>query len=371
MKIVNVISSCSPGGAEILVKDTLIEMSKEKKNKIELWVMSKVEDSNLKYNSDTLKFEKQFIEELKKCGIEVKFINKRANKDMIKSWLIIRKLYHMFNPDVIHCHLEVVTFHVLMGLLGLKSKKIQTIHNTVINYPKIQKYLFNNLLDHFVSISSDVTNSMETKGIKTKKITEILNGVNIEKFFVNRLKKNQYERSYIAVGRMVDQKNYKFLIKAFQKYLTRTSLENKSNIKLKIVGNGPDFTSISKLILDEKLEKNIELLGIKSNMADILKDADVYLMGSKWEGFSISLIEAAASGLAIIATDVGSNHLIVNDGINGYLTESENEEDFIEALLKMDDKKLEEFALNSQRIAKKYDVKNMVIKIQELYESSV
>ncbi|WP_407536951.1 hypothetical protein QCB49_13520 (plasmid) [Cetobacterium somerae] len=80
MKIVNVIGSCASGGAEILVKDTLISLSKNKNLELELWVMTNVKDSNLQITQNSLNFEKEYTAELNKNGINVKFLEKNQIK---------------------------------------------------------------------------------------------------------------------------------------------------------------------------------------------------------------------------------------------------------------------------------------------------
>lgn len=369
MKIVNIISCCGSGGAEVLVKESLLELSEKKENKIELWVMSKICDSNMRVTQAKIDFEKKYIEELESVGIKVKFLDKRANKDLLKSWLKIRKFYKVFKPDVIHSHLEQVTFHMLMGTLGFNLKRIQTIHNTRIVYPNLQKYFIGLLVNYFVSISPETTNEILKLGIKKEKIKELFNGINIKKF-ENLNKKYGEKINYIAIGRLIEQKNYNLMIQSFNSFLKNFSKEEKQNYKLSIVGEGPDEEKIKKLLKILELEENVELLGVRNDIVDLLKKSDIYLMSSKWEGFSISLIEAAASGLAIIATDVGSNFRIVKNNINGYLVKSENQEEYCRALQEISNlKKIKEFSKNSTKISKEFDLKNIIDDLERLYRS--
>lgn len=367
MRIVNIISCCVPGGAEILVKDTLKLLAQDKKNEIELWVISELKDSNLEATEAKIEFEKKYCQELEEKGILVRHIKKRANKDLVKTWLTLRKMYKEFKPHILHSHLEHVTVHTLIGTLGLKSKKIQTIHNTKIMYPKLQKYFIKYFLDYFISISPEVTKELCKLQIKDKKIVEVLNGVNIEKF-KNIERKYKEKRNYIAIGRMVEQKNYFFMLNVFQQFLESLTLEEKKNCKLYIVGEGPKEKEIKVLLKELGLNDSVELLGVRNDISELLKKADIYLMTSKWEGFSISLIEAAACGLPIIATDVGSNSLIVKDGKNGYLIENYNEKKYVEAIKKLDKLNYLKFSKNSREIAEKYSLINSLNKLKKIYE---
>ena len=114
MKIAHVIGSCSAGGAEVFVKD-LIKQLKILGHDVELWVMSNVRNTNIA-NKQTLDFEKSFISQLNSYDIPVKFLNKRPHKDWIKTSRNLREQYDIFKPQIVHSHLEPVTFHVLKAL---------------------------------------------------------------------------------------------------------------------------------------------------------------------------------------------------------------------------------------------------------------
>src|SRR5699024_288674 len=116
MKIVHVISLCGAGGAEVFVKSLIKELrSITEIDGIELWVMSSVENTATN-DIKKVKFEKTFVDDLKKHGIAVKFINKKPGRDWIKTVKILREKYNLFKPDIVHTHLESVTFHVCRAL---------------------------------------------------------------------------------------------------------------------------------------------------------------------------------------------------------------------------------------------------------------
>ncbi len=73
------------------------------------------------------------------------------------------------------------------------------------------------------------------------------------------------------------------------------------------------------MIRSLNLKKYVELLGVRKDIPEILRRADIYVMSSEWEGLSIALIEALASGLPIVATDAGSNNEIVENEASGLI----------------------------------------------------
>ena len=73
------------------------------------------------------------------------------------------------------------------------------------------------------------------------------------------------------------------------------------------------------LTADLGIKEAVNFLGIRDDIPKLLANHDIYVMSSKWEGLSISLLEAMASGLPIVATDVGSNEEVIDNRVDGLL----------------------------------------------------
>lgn len=120
----------------------------------------------------------------------------------------------------------------------------------------------------------------------------------------------------ISVGRIVRRKGYDYLVKALAK------LEDQ-NVKLIILGEGPEKENIRNLIKEEKLEDRVILPGFVSEKQKFqyLNCSDIYVLSSVHEGFGIVLQEAMQVGLPIVATNYGGQVDVVKDGENGLLVE--------------------------------------------------
>ena len=90
-------------------------------------------------------------------------------------------------------------------------------------------------------------------------------------------------------------------------------------MKLLIVGEGPCRQEIEQLIDEEGMQNNIKVLGQRNDIPFLLNLSDCFVLSSRSEGLSCSIIEAMAAGLPVVATDVGGNSELVANGINGYL----------------------------------------------------
>ncbi len=137
-------------------------------------------------------------------------------------------------------------------------------------------------------------------------------------------KSNVNNKEIIAVGRLNKQKNYPFLIKSFAIFH-----KNHRDYILKIYGKGNELTLLQKLSKDLHIEDSVIFEGFCSNVHEAIKDSQLFVMSSDFEGMPNSLMEAMAMGFPVISTDCpcgGPRELIV-DKENGILlkTTSENE----------------------------------------------
>lgn len=335
MRIVHVIHCCSSGGAEVLAKNIIKNIKKiNNEVEIELWSIYK---ADVLFGGDkrAIEFEQNFVKELNDAGINVRFINKQKNiLSKIDVMLKINKNYKKFRPDLIHCHLESVTFHTVNSLLFRNVKIVETIHNTKLNHPKLHQYYLNHRLNKIISISKKVSKVIK-HDLKAKddKIKLIYNGVEMDKF----KDVNIYEKdvnTMLAVGRLTNQKDHMTLLKAFKKMKDMCICNNMYIPKLNIIGDG----ELKKELLDYVKRENlieVNFVGVVKDVENYLKSSQVYIMSSIYEGLSLSLIEASVSGISVICTDVGSNDEIINDSVNGIIVESRDYEMMAEYMFKL------------------------------------
>jgi len=137
-----------------------------------------------------------------------------------------------------------------------------------------------------------------------------------------RLRVSNSEILLISVGRLVPLKQYERLIECCHK-LTGTTA-----VRLIIVGEGPERPALEARIRQFQLEQQVILLGERDDVPNLLEAADCFLLASKTEGLSRSILEALAAGLPVVATDVGGNSELVQDSVNGFLVPVDDADGF-------------------------------------------
>lgn len=306
---------------------------------------------------------------------EVKRIFLEKNK-IRYSLFSLYKTLKKENPDII------INFSFeLMMLIGVFiipffskiyfiNRQINILGMQKFNYfkKKMLKIAYKNF-DKIITQSKDMTEDLlKNIEISEDKIVEINNPVdikNIEELSNQNveIEFNKNNNNILCVGRLTFQKGFDLIIKII-------SLLNNKNIKLYILGEGEDREKLNKLIKNLNLEEQIFLLGRKYNPYIYMKNADLFILSSRYEGFPNVLIEAGACGLYSVCNNcLGGINEIINENINGNIVDFTDEKLAVQriktALLKT--KAKEEI---KKIIEERYSLEKIIIKYEELLTNS-
>jgi glycosyltransferase involved in cell wall biosynthesis len=187
-----------------------------------------------------------------------------------------------------------------------------------------------------------IANSVDTKNdlIKNsivkneKKIVVINNPVipkNVDSFIskdVHHKWLNDNYTTLLAVGKLRPQKNYPLLIKALKKLII-----NKEDLRLIIIGDGPEKKNITELINTLKIVDYVDIISYVENPYEYYKKADCFVLSSDWEGFGNVVVEALYSGAKVVVSDCpGGPKDIINQGEYGLLFKKGNLDSLIQAI---------------------------------------
>ena len=174
----------------------------------------------------------------------------------------------------------------------------------------------------------------------------------------------------LFVGRLTKQKNIRLLIKSFKKIIDN----NDFNIELHIVGEGEDKNKIIFLIKTLKLDNRVILHGslIGNKLHKIYSNSDIFILPSMFESFGIVLIEAMASGIPIIASNIPCVRNVIKNNKTGLLVKT-TPEDFAEAIEKLlnNPKLREKLIENGLEEIKKYNWDKIVSKFEWIYKEVI
>lgn len=221
----------------------------------------------------------------------------------------LRKIMLIFRADLVHTHhtksaLVVSILKPLVKMIKTKTFiRVHTAHRDISTLGKVSIACYRNLIfpvSDFVICNSNATRVAVGKLKNDLRLQTIYNGVDTDRFRLKRTSVNQSLR-LISVGRLIPIKNHKLLVEALDR-----CINNGLELNLVIVGDGPCRDSLEHFIKRNNLEKFITLVGEAqySEIPGYLQKADIYVASSFSEGFGNATIEAALSGLKVLASNI-------------------------------------------------------------------
>ncbi|MGB3008845.1 MAG: glycosyltransferase [Candidatus Saccharimonadales bacterium] len=187
---------------------------------------------------------------------------------------------------------------------------------------KMQKYI-----DSFSTDNLNVVNHYKEVLSPEKMITRIPNGINCEQDYNPELFNRHEERKKLGIndddtavffaGRLSEEKNPDVFIRAAEKVI-RNNKNNHKKIKFFVIGDGVMRSFVEDMITDIK-SSDIKYLGYQSYVAPYLSAGDVFVLPSSIEGFPLSILEAMAMEMVVIASDVGAVSEIIENERDGFV----------------------------------------------------
>jgi glycosyltransferase involved in cell wall biosynthesis len=231
-------------------------------------------------------------------------------------------------PDVVHVHNGLWLKAVRAAQHARVRRIIYTLHGIDVIEPWYTRYM-NRLAarrtERVVAVSETLRGYLQDNArVRPECITVIENGVSVEKFRPGersaaeraRLGLPGVDRMLVGVIARLDRvKNHALLIDAFS-----LVVRERPDAFLVIVGDGPLRSQLQRQIERLNLHQHVRITGVYPDPAPILRQLDVFALSSEIEGTSMSILEAMATGLPIVATAVGGTPRLLRDGACGLLT---------------------------------------------------
>ena len=339
-KILFYTSGVGLGGVEKVVLEVLKEIDK---SKFDIKLALQYENENLFENeiSEEVNYKYMLPQKIIDKSLYYKERKKNIFYKMLYSFMLsyekytIKKNYLEFSKDrEIVIDFKSGDFLKLINLEnGAKKKRICWLHGEIKNlnkYEKRKKFLRENLnkCDKVVCICEDMKNGVikEIPELK-EKLEVIYNPFDIEKIKIKSSdyseikdnEKNLLEDNYIIMVSRLDnvQKDFDTIIKAF-----KIVKQKRKDIKLYLLGDGPDKEKIENMIKNEDLQEYIKLLGVKRNPYPWIKNSKLLVHSSRYEGLPTVLIEALILNKIVISSNCPTGpREILDNGKYGSLVE--------------------------------------------------
>jgi sugar transferase (PEP-CTERM/EpsH1 system associated) len=207
---------------------------------------------------------------------------------------------------------------------------------------QLVRRLYRPFVHHYVALSRHLEDYLVHKaGVQARDVSQIYNGVDTVRFHPTAGGRGHIEGSPFGdpglhlvgtVGRLQPVKDQTNLARAFA-YAVRGDSEARRRLRLVVAGEGELRAAMEAILVEAGVKALAWLPGERSDIPDVLRGLDLFALPSLAEGISNTILEAMATGLPVVATRVGGNAELVEDGITGTLVPPENSESLRQGIL--------------------------------------
>jgi len=369
-RILFFIEDSSPGGAQKILISILDSLNREKYGAVV-----------------GLLREGWLFEQLRSKGYEVIILDSTGKSFDWKLIGELLKLCRGFNVTLIHTHLFDSGLYACLAGIFSRLPIIITLHGEVDWKKKsnsiidgIKRVSINLVSNRIVYVSQGLRQYYENLGFSKEKSVVIYNGIDLNYFTPvegrkvgSQLGLSSYNVLIGAVGHVKSWKGYEYMIEAAE-IVNKQFPEAQFLIAGAFDKRDRYYQSVKEMVKERKLEKHILFLGYQNDIKEILTALNLFVLPSITEGFSLSLVEAMAMGVPVVATRSGGPEEIVIDGKTGFLVPPGKPKKMAEKILVL----LENIELRREMgergrelVSDKFSIKAMVENYEKLYDKVI
>jgi glycosyltransferase involved in cell wall biosynthesis len=355
IRVLHVVRRLDLGGLEMVVLNLVRGMDRER---FECRVLCLGERGAIAFRFDEI-------------GVSVETLGARGRTDAVLR--LTRRLWRD-RIDVLHTHNPAPH---LVGAVARTLARVPVLVHTKHgrNYPGHPRAVLANRwasrnTDAVVAVSEDAAEvARRVERVTPAKVRVIHNGIDLDGLPAPERRSGDGYGRAVSVARLHAVKDQATLFRA-----ARRIADARPQFRLALVGDGPERPALERLRHELALEENVCLHGHRDDVQASLRESDIFMLSSASEGLSLTLLEAMAAGLPVIATDVGGNREVVTHGETGLLVAPGSPEALAAATLSLLDDPARALAMGRagrQRVERVFDLRLMVRRYEDLYRELI
>lgn len=335
----------------------------------------------------------EFTEQLRKIGVRVHLVPELERsispRRDVQAYLALRNFFRAERPDIVHTHSSKTG---ILGRLAASAARVPTIVHTVHGYAfpaesrraikAIFKFLeqrAGRITDKMIVLNdTDAAIARDLLGVPDSRLTLLPNGVDVDTYAPaapgqrQALRRSGFgidEPEHVIigmVGRLWLQKNPQCFVRA----AIRVTAQRK-NVSFFMIGDGEFRSELEAAIQASGHADRIRILGWRSDVPELLNALDLMVLPSRWEGMPLAILEAMASAVPVVASDIPGNHHLVEDDSDGRLFPLDDDEALAAALIDLVDDPAKRLRFSAQARAKviaRYTLSARMDEITAIYE---
>ena len=279
------------------------------------------------------------VKAAKRCGFETELFDCSGRFDL-GTIRVIRETLQRRQIQILHAHGYKANFYGQLAVRGGSVKQVYTAHGwpgknlSLRLYALVDRVLLRRA-DHVCVVSPSMEEQVKKFGVPSHKLSLTENGVDTRQFssgtpVLRDLAGLDGKLIVGFVGRLAPEKGLRILIQAAEGILRA-----QPDVKLVLVGEGPEREELQTLVSQSGLEKSVIFLGQRSDLPDVYASFDIFVLPSLIEAMPMTVLEAMAAGKPIIASRVGGVPKMISDQESGILVEPGDVSDLKAALTQL------------------------------------
>lgn len=358
-------------------------------------LINHLDENAYRHSIVTLKgFNDDFCARIKTSNTSFYDLEKKDGNDP-RIFFKLRKLIKKLTPDILHTRNTATIENQLVGwwcgvplrIHGEHGWDVNDMHGQNKKYQMLRKFM-RTYIHQYIGLSSEAINYLKnTISVGEESIHHICNGVDTDKFSpaIDGLRKTElltssFPKGFLSedslvfgtVGRLAEVKNQTFLLDSFIK-LVESHPAQCSRLRLVIIGDGVLKQPMQSKAEQAGISSQVWFAGNRSDISTLMQGMNVFVLPSLAEGISNTILEASASGLAVVATNVGGNPELIEPSLAPtHLVEVNDVSALVQTLSQyIDDPELS--AVNGRLVrehcVRNFSIDTMVNKYHQLYQS--
>jgi sugar transferase (PEP-CTERM/EpsH1 system associated) len=315
-------------------------------------------------------------------------LHRREGHDFGVHWRLLKLLIRL-RPAIVHTrNLTALEFQAVAALAGVRGRihgehgrDMYDLDGMNRKYNLIRK-MIRPFVQRYTAVSVDLAQWLvDTVGIKPDRVTQIYNGVDIQKFRPRKGMREAFgppgfvtSNSFVVgtVGRMEPVKDQITLVRAFIQ-LVQTSFEARQRLRLVMVGEGSLRIPARELLRKAQVEDIAWFPGERNDVPELMRAMDLFVLPSLREGISNTILEAMATGLPVVATRVGGNPELVDRSTGELVPHSDpvSMAGAIDSYFRKPEKALKHGTEGRYRVETKFSIEAMVEDYLKTYDAVV
>lgn len=294
----------------------------------------------------------------------------------------LNALFRQYRPTVVHTHIIGLNYAYPLMLRYHTPARVHTVHNLAQREVGVRVGAWVRMLAFRYRLGGVVPVAVADKVRATIQQLYgypdpplIPNGIPTDEYAPNPDTRARWRQAHgiepratvvTHIGRFAVQKNHALLVEAF------AQVRADAPLYLLLVGGGELENAVREQVAGLGLQGRVRFLGVRADVADILRASDVFVLSSRVEGNPLSVMEAMAAGLPVVSTAVGGVPELVREGVTGLLVPSEDAGALAQAMQALVDDPVRRQAMGEaarRHAVAHFDIRHTVRGYEQLYES--